>query len=107
MNNRIIRKAIFILLPVTLCICFYCIFHDELSAGVTPVFTLLIFFASVLSIAGLFYLLYSITNDTPGSRTSCTEPAAETEGTAEPDSCQPPTADTFFAGKCTEGSPYI
>lgn len=63
MNNRIIRKAIFILLPVTLCICFYCIFHDELSAGVTPVFTLLISFASVLSIAGLFYLLYSITND--------------------------------------------
>ena len=64
MNNRIIRKAIFILLPVTVCICFYCIFHDELSAGVTPVFTLLISFASVLSIAGLFYLLYSITNDT-------------------------------------------
>ena len=64
MNNRIIRKAIFILLPVTVWICFYCIFHDELSAGVTPVFTLLISFASVLSIAGLFYLLYSITNDT-------------------------------------------
>lgn len=64
MNNRIIRKAIFILLPVTVCICFYCIFHDELSAGVTPVFTLLISFASVLSIAGLFYLLCSITNDT-------------------------------------------
>ena len=63
MNNRIIRKAIFILLPITVCICFYCIFHDELSAGVTPVFTLLISFASVLSIAGLFYLLYSITND--------------------------------------------
>ena len=41
MNNRIIRKAIFILLPVTICICFYCIFHDELSAGATPVFTLL------------------------------------------------------------------
>ena len=102
MNNRIIRKAIFILLPVTVCICFYCIFHDELSAGVTPVFTLLISFASVLSIAGLFYLLYSITNDTLKD-----EPAAETEGTAEPDSCQPPTADTFFAGKCTEGSPYI
>ena len=64
MNNRIIRKAIFILLPVTVWICFYCIFHDELSADVTPVFTLLISFASVLSIAGLFYLLYSITNDT-------------------------------------------
>lgn len=64
MNNRIIRKAIFILLPITVCICFYCIFHDELSAGVTPVFTLLMSFASVLSIAGLFYLLYSITNDT-------------------------------------------
>lgn len=64
MNNRIIRKAIFILLPVTICICFYCIFHDELSAGATPVFTLLMSFASVLSIAGLFYLLYSITNDT-------------------------------------------
>lgn len=64
MNNRIIRKAIFILLPVTVCICFYCIFHDELSAGVTPIFTLLMSFASVLSIAGLFYLLYSITNDT-------------------------------------------
>ena len=63
MNNRIIRKAIFILLPVTVWICFYCIFHDELSADVTPVFTLLISFASVLSIAGLFYLLYSITND--------------------------------------------
>ena len=64
MNNRIIRKAIFILLPVTICICLYCIFHDELSAGATPVFTLLMSFASVLSIAGLFYLLYSITNDT-------------------------------------------
>ena len=64
MNNRIIRKAIFILPPVTVCICFYCVFHDGLSAGVTPVFTLLISFASVLSIAGLFYLLYSITNDT-------------------------------------------
>lgn len=64
MNNRIIRKAIFILIPITACICFYCIFHDELSAGVTPVFTLLMSFASVLSIAGLFYLLYSITNDT-------------------------------------------
>lgn len=64
MNNRIIQKAIFILLPVTVWICFYCIFHDELSADVTPVFTLLISFASVLSIAGLFYLLYSITNDT-------------------------------------------
>ncbi len=64
MNNRIIRKAIFILIPITACICFYCIFHDELSAGVTPVFTLLMSSASVLSIAGLFYLLYSITNDT-------------------------------------------
>ena len=42
---------------------FYCIFHDELSAGVTP-FYASYSFASVLSIAGLFYLLYSITNDT-------------------------------------------
>ena len=111
MNNRIIRKAIFILLPVTICICFYCIFHDELSAGATPVFTLLMSFASVLSIAGLLSALlnhqrYSERRP-PGSRTPCAEPAAETEGTAEPDSCQPPTADTFFAGKCTEGSPYI
>ena len=64
MNNRIIRKAIFILIPITACICLYCIFHDELSTGITPVYTLLMSFVSVLSIAGLFYLLYSITNDT-------------------------------------------
>lgn len=64
MNNRIIRKAIFILIPITASICLYCIFHDELSTGITPVYTLLMSFASVLSIAGLFYLLYSVTNDT-------------------------------------------
>ena len=62
MNNKIIRKIVFLFLLVTVCI--YCIYHDELSANSAPIFTVAISLASVLSTAALFYLLYSITGDT-------------------------------------------
>lgn len=62
MNNKLIRKIIIVFPLVT--VCFYCIFHDELSVDSSPVFTVSMSLASVLSIIVLFYLLYSITGDT-------------------------------------------
>lgn len=62
MNNKLIRKIIIVFPLITVCL--YCIFHDELSVDSSPVFTVSISLASVLSIIVLFYLLYSITGNT-------------------------------------------